>query len=136
MSFLVMVAALWPPPPGDGPTIHLPRSWVLGQEGSACPLRQADVLAVLGQPDLIAASGWLERWSYDGLGIWFEWERPAVFVGVGDRIGPEGMAALRLVSPSCARPLLWFVGARYAPKESLVEVGWYGWGLKWAWRCE
>ena len=135
MSLLLVMAGLWLPTT-EGPEIKLPRSWMLGRERSACTLRQSDVLKLLGRPDGLSASGWLVRWQYRRLGVWFEWECPVVYYCVADRLGPEAMALVCAATPLRARPLVWLVGARVTPRESLVEVGWSAWGLEAVWRCE
>jgi hypothetical protein len=135
VSILLALAALWPGPQ-DGVVISLPRSWMLGQERSACPLRQSDVIALLGEPDGHYWSAWSEQWYYRRLGVWVHWECPCVSWGLANRLCPEVEAVLRALWPARARPLLWLVEATFVPRESLVEIGCYAWGVKFYWRCE
>jgi hypothetical protein len=85
---------------------------------------------------MISGGGWLVTYHYRRLGIGFVWECPAVFICVADRLGPELMGVLRLLSPAGARPMLWLAEATFTPRESLVEVSWSVWGFNCVWCCD
>lgn len=135
MPFILVMAGAWLPAT-EGPEIALPRSWMLGSERGPCTLRQSDVRRLLGHPDALSASGWLVRWHYRRLGVWFEWECPAVYSSLAFRVAPETMAILCRVAPMRARPLLWLLGAQFTPRESLVGFGWSAWGLEVVLQCD
>jgi hypothetical protein len=125
-----------PAPQRGGFVLKVPRSWMLGRERSPCPLRMDSVVAILGPPDLVSASGWLWHWHYDRLGIRLDWECPVVCTCLADGLGPKPMAALWTHSPVWARPAVWLLTARFMPRESLVEASWSAWEFRWHWQCE
>lgn len=130
MALLLALAALRAAP-DDHITISVPRSWLLEGERSRCPsVRPDDVIAVLGLPDMISGSSWSERWTYSRLGIWLEWESPAVFWSLAFLLGPERTDTLIATSPPALRPLMRLATATFVPRSSLLEVGWSGWGLR------
>jgi hypothetical protein len=132
VALLLALAGLWAAPE-DRIEISVPRSWMLEGERSRCPeVRPSDVIAMLGEPDRIGASGWLERWQYDRLGIWVEWETPRASYCL-DRLVPDATAA-HVLSPFI--PLLWLAKVRLTPRHSLLQVGWSGWGMKAVWNFD
>jgi hypothetical protein len=64
------------------------------------------------------------------------WERPVLFYCLADRIGPARLAVLRALAPARAGVVFWLVGARFRPRESLLQLGWSAWGRHWVWRWE
>jgi hypothetical protein len=135
MSLVLLIAELWLAT-ADGLTIRVQRSWLLGQERSACTLQPSDVVKLLGQPDSISRSGWNLRLDYQRIGFYFCWESPGYFICLAGN-GPEAMAVLRTITPARARPLMWLLAkAEFWPRESLVAMGWSVWQIEFTWRCD
>jgi hypothetical protein len=79
------------------------------------------------------------EWYYPDLGIWMRWETPVVLFSLSRGLPDQAKTVLRTCCPIGGEWLLWLLEAEFTPRESLLEVGWTAWGLKWAWqfeRCE
>jgi hypothetical protein len=113
----------------------VPRSWLLGEERSTVRVRQADVVALLGQPDNVSGQGWLVRWTYR-CGVWVEWECPVVIFYPMERLCPEAAKTLTAWPAGWLRPVARLLVTPVSPSASLLEVGWAGGGMRLSWRFE
>jgi hypothetical protein len=138
LTFLMFALHLWAPGLCDDatPVIEVPRAWILGKERSWCPLRESDVTALLGWPEMIAGSAWGVDWYYPSLGISVEWERPVVSISIAGRLSPTLIGALKEFAPAWANAILALARADYVPRASLVGVRWCFWGMDWQWRVD
>jgi hypothetical protein len=135
ISLLVAALAVYQPEVPVPDSISVPRSWLLGKERSTVRVRPADVAALLGPPEFMSSDAWLVRCTYRS-GVWLDWEYPAVVFCPVERLWPEAAEVLRAWPRGWLRPVARLLVTPIVPAPSLLEVGWAGGGLRFAWRFE